>query len=79
MSNSTAPSSLAAGAMPCPRCASPRVGNRRAACSTCNAFAQRVRRQVLARIQRSLPNEYERLKAEVEAELYAQLTEGQER
>jgi hypothetical protein len=47
-----------------------RMGNRRASCRTCNAFAQAVLRLTRARLARAHPEQYATIRADVERELW---------
>lgn len=68
-------------ALPCPECRArgaggmTRIGNARSICATCNNFAQNVRRLTLNRLRDSHPQEYERIRIVVEADLYPQVIE----
>ena len=53
----------------CPDCMS-RIGNNRGSCLTCNRFSQAVLRTTRARLKQEYPHEYERIRAEVERDLY---------
>ena len=59
----------------CPDCAA-RIGNNRGGCVLCNRFAQSVMRHTRARIKAAYPDEYDAVRAEVEQQLYAELTEN---
>lgn len=64
---------------PCPTCEEEgrgrsRIGNKRSACKTCNAFARRLEREVSKALRVAVPEAYEHLREETEARLYADLT-----
>jgi hypothetical protein len=52
-----------------------RIGNQRRSCSTCNAFAQNVMRLTRKRLKEKYPEEYERIRLQVEMDLYPQVIE----
>ena len=52
-----------------------RIGNRRSHCSTCNAFAQNVMRLASKRLKELHGDEYEKLRIQVERDLYPQVIE----
>lgn len=68
--------------LPCPECRKRlmlkkqditgynRIGNRRGQCNTCNRFNQAVKRQVAARLADLHPDEVEKLRLQVEQDLY---------
>jgi len=68
--------------LPCPECRERliskglepegmnRIGNKRGTCDTCNAFAQAVKRLTANRLKDLHPDEYERLRLQVELDLY---------
>lgn len=84
--NRTIPEShvWADGTMPCFECTSrgiarmSKIGNRRSECSSCNAFAQRVRRRTLALLRESQPEAYVALRAQVEIDTYAEMMKARE-
>ena len=45
-------------------------------CTTCNNFAQNVMRLTRKRLKESHPEEYERIRRAVEAEIYQRVLEG---
>jgi hypothetical protein len=47
-----------------------RIGNRRSECTTCNNFAQAVRRLTLTRLKERFPADYEELRLRTEMDLY---------
>lgn len=67
--------------LPCPECLASgvgggaRIGNRRHDCATCNRWAQNVMRRTRARLKELHADEYERLRLEVERDLYAQIVD----
>lgn len=67
---------------PCPECKSSghgfsRIGNRRAKCRTCNAFARRLERSLNTAIRKTIdPEVIEELRAQLEGELYEALMKG---
>lgn len=69
--------SLEDGPLTCPECASkgvarsPRIGNRRSSCATCNRFAQAVLRGTHARMREADPETFAAHRAVVEREVYA--------
>lgn len=68
--------SLNSPPLPCPECRArglgggARIGNRRSLCRTCNNFAQNVMRHTRNRLKEKYAEEYERIRLEVEIELY---------
>ena len=52
-----------------------RIGNRRSQCTTCNNFAQNVMRHTRKRLMEEHPEEYRRIRLEVEVELYGGVIE----
>jgi hypothetical protein len=53
-----------------------RIGNNRSrGCYTCNNWAQNVRRLALNELVRTVPEDWERARAKVEADLYPQVYE----
>ena len=66
--------------MPCPECRisgrGGRIGNRRSACGTCNAFAQRVMRMTRTLMKERHAQEYEALRQEAEQTLYPDVVAG---
>ena len=67
--------------LPCPECRAQgrvgktRIGNRRSTCRTCNNFAQNVMRLTRKRLVEKYAEEYERLRLQVELDLYPQVIE----
>lgn len=53
-----------------------RIGNRRNRCTTCNNWAQMVRRVSWKRMVEADPKAYEELRKRVEIELYPQVMEA---
>ncbi len=53
-----------------------RIGNRRSLCTTCNNFAQNVMRLTRSRLKALYSEEYEKIRLEVEMELYRRLLDG---
>lgn len=47
-----------------------RIGNRRSQCATCNNFAQNVMRHTRKRLMELHEDEYQKIRLEVEVELY---------
>lgn len=52
-----------------------RIGNRRNRCTTCNNFAQNVMRLTRRALVDKFPDEYARIRARVELDLYPQVIE----
>ena len=52
-----------------------RIGNHRSECTTCNNFGQSVMRHTRSRMKAAYPAEYERIRLEVEVELYQGILE----
>lgn len=50
-----------------------RIGNRRSRCSTCNNFAQNVRRIAMNRVREEHPEDYNSFKLQAEVDLYPQV------
>lgn len=50
-----------------------RIGNRRSKCATCNNFAQNVMRLTRTRLKEAHEDEYEKLRLQVEQDLYPQV------
>lgn len=73
---------LSTPALPCPACRArglggkARIGNRRSQCSTCNNFAQNVMRHTRKRLKELHEEEYERIRVEVEIDLYRKVLKG---
>lgn len=68
--------------LPCPECrhednlrGGARIGNRRGKCTTCNNFAQNVRRLALKRLKERYPEEYLEVLTRAEMDLYPQVIE----
>ena len=72
-------------ALQCPECkdrghsGAAKIGNRRSACATCNQFAQAVARRICTTLRSNHPDEVARLRATIEADLYAEVRERQPR
>lgn len=68
-------------ALPCPACrarltpGTARIGNRRNSCKLCNRFVQKVRRVVHKQLQEQFEDEYKKLTARVELDVYPQVVE----
>lgn len=68
-------------ALPCPECrqrgreGGARIGNRRNQCTTCNNFAQNVMRLTRRRLKEQHAEEYERIRVQVELDLYPQVVQ----
>lgn len=68
-------------ALPCPECRAQgsggyaRIGNRRGECTTCNNFAQNVRRRATTELKARYSEEYENIRTRVEVDLYPQVIE----
>lgn len=66
----------------CPECVSTgtfgfaRIGNARSSCATCNAFAQQVLRRTSSRLKDEYPEDYARLRKEVEPVVYKRILES---
>lgn len=58
---------------------SARIGNRRNSCSTCNNFAQNVMRLTRKRLLEEHPDEYAKIRLQVEMDLYPQVIEEHNR
>lgn len=62
--------------LPCPECrmagrgGGVRIGNHRRTCGTCNRWAQAIMRVTRTRLKERYAEEYERLRLEVERDLY---------
>lgn len=48
----------------------------RSTCTTCNNFAQNVRRMTLTRLKEAHPKDYETIRLRVEVDLYPQVLEN---
>lgn len=53
-----------------------RIGNRRSRCATCNNFNQNVMRYTRTRLKERHTEEYNRIRLEVEIELYKRVLES---
>lgn len=68
--------------LPCPECraagrgGSCRLGNHRDRCATCNNWNQNVRRITRNRFAAKYPEEFQRIRLEVERDLYPQVMEN---
>lgn len=66
----------------CPECVSTgtfghaRIGNARSSCPTCNAFAQQVIRWAGRKLRDQYPDDYARLRKEVEPVVYKRIVEA---
>lgn len=52
-----------------------RIGNRRSQCATCNNFAQNVMRHTRRRLMEKYRSDYDRIRMEVEVDLYKDVIE----
>lgn len=68
-------------ALPCPECRKrgvtgmARIGNQRSRCTTCNNFVQNVMRLTTKRLKSEHEDEYEKIRVQVERDLYPQVME----
>jgi hypothetical protein len=68
--------------LPCPECrqrgvgGNARIGSRRSLCGTCNRFNQAVSRTARSLLADKHPDEYSRIRLQVECELYPQVIES---